>query len=831
MAQLLSIDDMDRLLAAPAPGGAPGRLSVDDMDRMVSGSGNVPRETQRDQPVATSKEGPGMLRSFLAGVNHDGIAAALGLPVDAVTGVLNLALRQFDAPEIKDPVGGSTSMRRLMTTAGVENPDPVTPGERMARRVGQEVGSAAATAGLPFTGAAQRATGGVTRAIAEPARQAIQGGPGSLARYAAAEGAAALGAGAGAALAENQAPGNELASTAAQIAGGMAPGLVMAGGRAIGAAATGGTKDQIAAKAARRLQDATTDRGLAVQNIDDALQRADDIGHGYRPTTGQASSDPGLAGVERGVSRGPAQAMFTERKSAQNTALSEALDALDPTVPTPRRIEGPEPSTGAGRLVERLRAGAKAGAAAPEPDPGPAVRSGQVRSALDRQYQAFRNEARRLYDAVDPEDAVSVPTDRIRAWADQIKADQGTLGGSSQFPEQTVADVLATGDAVGFNQMRRFRERLNAEIRTAVRAGEGGKAEALGNLKAAVDGTFDDMMAAGQGEAVDRLRAANTYYRENAPRFKEGTAAKVLGVKGQGVDPERTAAAFIRPDEAGGGTGAVDLLRALKGERGTAQAYMRSDLAASAFDAQGNFSPARLRKHLADHPMAVAAFFGDPSNMRELATGRDARANMKRLVAVAQGDQGLMDQIKRGFWEQMQAKGKTSAEDFAGNKSFSPAGFQKFVRDNDDLLRVIYRDDPQHLEQIGRIRDALRDQARAETASKVGTGSDTAQNQGAKQLAGKGALLVLDVAVGAPVGHGARIARDAAQAMGLMLGRGEKVERLLIDAMLDPKLARDLLTRAESRRGTIAMERLRNYLAQAAGQRGRVEAIDQGTED
>lgn len=783
---------------------------------------------QPDQPP--TPEPPGAIQSFLAGVNYDGIAQALGLPVDAVTGVLNLAARGVrsipggpDLGQIENPIGGSGSIRDLMTAAGVPNPAPTTPGERLSRRMGQEIGAAAATGGIPFANVTQKA-GSVGRALAEPAREAIANS--RLGRYLGIEGAAATGAGAGGALAQNQAPDSPVAETVGQIAGALVPGTISGASRSASALLQTPMPNQVEARAAAELQSVVTDKGAALDRMTETIPGARKIG--VPLSTAQSTADPGISALDRGMSRGPNQSRWAILKNEQNAAISEALDATEPRGSTLPAIVDPNAPPGA------------AGA-----DPGPAVRSAQVRGAVDKEYEAFRTQARKLYDAVDPDDGVFVRLDRLRDVAQKAANEQGTLGGSAQFPEATVRDVLESGEAVSFNQLRRFRERLNAEIRTANSSQEGGKAAILGQMKSAIDDVLSDVMAGGPslygtrqgvdaGEAVERLRAANSFYRENAPRFKEGTTAKVLGIKGQGVTPEQTGAAYLRPDAAGGATAARDLLSALKGERRVGQQYLSSDIAAAAFDAKGGFNATGMRNWLNARPVAVAAFFGDPKNMMDLITSPGARGNMKRLIAIGEKDPELMQRIRKGFWETMKADVKTTAQDQFRNEIVTKAGLVNFIKENADLLPVVYRDNPEQLGRIYQIRDTMQDIARPEGLSRVGAGSDTELNRGAKKIgASRVAERFLDVAAQtAGVDPTSRsIGRLVAMVGGAakdFLTRRDAVDRMLVDAMIDPELAKALLTRTEGRKSVLAKQYLNTYFRQAAGQQGRIEAVDQG---
>ena len=151
------------------------------------------------------KQGPGAIdyaSQALSGIN-EGIANALGAPVDLLTAGLNLATTGInkvagtDIPQIHDPAGGSGTFKTLLApTIREESADPAL---QMTRRVGQEVGAFA------VPGAAT---------VSKSARPAA-----TLAK----ELTAAVGSGTGAAIAQQVAPDNPLVEFAGQLAGAMTP--------------------------------------------------------------------------------------------------------------------------------------------------------------------------------------------------------------------------------------------------------------------------------------------------------------------------------------------------------------------------------------------------------------------------------------------------------------------------------------------------------------------------------------------------------------------------------------------------------------------------------
>jgi len=136
---------------------------------------------------------------------QSGIANTLGFPVDAVTGAINGVgdLTGMWSP-IQNPVGGSGTFNAMFAPLNESIPEPQTTTERFARRIGEDVGGAAAMAPVGLPMAASR---------------------GMLAPYIAAETASALGSGTAAQTAQEYLPGNAWAEMAASLMGGGVAGL------------------------------------------------------------------------------------------------------------------------------------------------------------------------------------------------------------------------------------------------------------------------------------------------------------------------------------------------------------------------------------------------------------------------------------------------------------------------------------------------------------------------------------------------------------------------------------------------------------------------------
>jgi len=141
---------------------------------------------------------------------NEGLASFAGLPVDAVTGALNLGAKGInyvagtEIPPIENPVGGSTSIRNALDPFITEAAPQSMP-QRYARRIGQEAGfgvpMAATTAALPGVGAMARA---------------------NMPAFMATSGAGDVGSAVAGQTSQEIAPGNAIADIVASLVGGAA---------------------------------------------------------------------------------------------------------------------------------------------------------------------------------------------------------------------------------------------------------------------------------------------------------------------------------------------------------------------------------------------------------------------------------------------------------------------------------------------------------------------------------------------------------------------------------------------------------------------------------
>jgi len=187
------------------PTGQAPQISADQ--RAANIEANAGRQAEIDaMAIPPQNSFIGIAGQFGAG-SQTGIAQALGFPVDAVNSGINWigqATGLWGATE--NPFGGSQSIKSgldaVMGLIADPMPPPATTLERMARRMGEEIGSSAVMAPV---------------AVANQARPLAALG---------AEAVSALGSGTGAAVANEIAPDSAVADIIGALAGGIPAGMV-----------------------------------------------------------------------------------------------------------------------------------------------------------------------------------------------------------------------------------------------------------------------------------------------------------------------------------------------------------------------------------------------------------------------------------------------------------------------------------------------------------------------------------------------------------------------------------------------------------------------------
>lgn len=640
-----------------------------------------------------------------------------------------------------------------------------------------------------------------------------------------------------------------------------------------------GRESNIADLVARNLQASAIDKDAAIAELQQIIRDMDAGGGGgrfspgFQPTTGTASNDPGLIGIERGiVTSAPASAQFRARANQNTRALAGDVRTVTQDVVDAGR---PDAATAAfrsqndailarpqARLSDAEQGKARADievdnelAAFTGPNRGRQLEaSAVIDDAVRQRLNAVTTEKKNLYDAIDPDYSVVVPKQRLQDALGEATRKRSALDNT---PDRIPADLkddlkaaIESDEPLTFGALKDFRPRLSEAIAAARAANRGDVADRLKGIKNAIAAEARALETAG-AEAAARARAANQFYRDTyVPLFKESTgdAFRRAERRGAPIAPSMTGSRFLR-SSAGPSESAAQLRMIIDGASNApqARAAVREHIIADVVDfmqaSDGRIARDRLNAYLsrrqvrevldqfpdvkdeiltfrnnlggkleaqgrfAEDVKARAADLGrsekylkqsatrffidrDPmSAMESVFRSDNPAAAMSELVTRARADRSgaAMDGLRSAFADYLQKniRGKTEV----GNElQILQSQITDFLDNtkNRRALGVIY--DPTEIKTLERVRDQLRLAQRID--QQVTSGSPTASlSQEARR-----AQTFLFSMYGIVRGRGLFMLGRMLQKM---TGADPELvaQRLITDAMLDPKLGLDLLMR------------------------------------
>ncbi|MFG1433192.1 hypothetical protein V5F44_19385 [Xanthobacter sp. V2C-8] len=478
---------------------------ADKPTQAPAGKGNFFDQFDEQQATPSSASGPaseekksGLFNNIAAGLN-EGVYGTLGAPVDAMTWLYNAAAAQARAisgapvRNIEKPIGGSAWMGTAVNRAtdaiaapfgldGVNDPanvEPKGPLERSARAAGQGVGSALAPEAI--VGALGRAgmlTPGAMQAFAP-----VFGDGTSLAWTGRNMGIGAAG-GVGAEQASSAAEeagagpwGQMAAGLAGGLVGGIGGDLASSGaGAAVRGAGRAGQAGMDYFAPTQASQERVAGRMLRKAASDpDAVAAMDtstvDILPGSAPTTFQATGDMGLGGLERVVATRNPEA-FQQRRADQNAARLGALDSLAPeghaeALPRALRGEAQAADAAAGQDIDAATARATQEARALGGDLPPEASGAVMRQRVLDADSVARERERGLWQAVDPDGTLTIPTGDTIGMARQIVDEMPRLAQPMGGSEAAIFDAVRAldGQPLPFRELHALRSRVSEAMR------------------------------------------------------------------------------------------------------------------------------------------------------------------------------------------------------------------------------------------------------------------------------------------------------------------------------------------------------------------------------
>lgn len=453
----------------------------------------------------------GVANNFMAGVN-EAIADAAGAPVDIVNWAahhnpvsmaVNAAGRAFglgdvdsteavaEAHQPKQPFGGSQSIKSAMGLIDA-NPDNVV-ANSMPERLARSAGAGAAMVAAPEF--ASRQASHLASSLYRAGKGAITG--------------AASGVGSEGAREVAPEPLKPVASLVGGLGAGMLPGALgataKAGARQIGVMSQASAENA----AARRIASAATDLPAARN----ALGATEELVPGSKPTTFEATGDPGIGGVSREMER-KYPAHFAQREAEQDAARLEHVrglerdgnpgDLSDYLRRTMQDLDNMHQQAVATATRRAQSAADRLGGDATPEEYGATLR-GHAQEAAD----AVRAQERGLWQAIDPHGNLTVHAAPLKTAVNDIFGSVGRSARPLSSDERALHDAVGHyGETVPFRDVADLRTWVNDALRHELRTGGNTQAYARlarlrGAIEDAITSTAENQSALEQGSRVD----------------------------------------------------------------------------------------------------------------------------------------------------------------------------------------------------------------------------------------------------------------------------------------------------------------------------------------
>lgn len=815
------------------------------------------------------------MEEFNTGLLHEGIAEIVGAPVDAVGQAIarfgeDTGIDPLEAA--RDPIGGSESLKRFFTWLGFEERQATDATGKIIQAAGRETGF-----GLPLTGAAgaasrlMRGASQVSRAqparraaqevVTEPLRQAPARAVASDTAAAAATGAGAEGARhlfRGESEGVQQGIGLGTGLTAGTLAGSaarMAGDLPESARRATGAlrvAARGIPQEDVAEfggrRAAERLRGEAADPDAARAEMGRTREEAPDV----QPTAAQSSGDPGLIGLERQLAaQDPA---FNQRLRQLQTDNNQAVRRLmEPVRPggDPRAVSeeiNARVESALGSLRTRLREAQDRLAPRTETDMAAGEASAAAKAHLESAEREFQNQARQLFEAVDPEGAASFSTARLKQAAQRLRAQRPRTEASEDTPSDLIDAILKPAKQGGlrsqepFRELRSLRSRVLQEIRTEQSAASPNRnrLRKLHQLRDASQATLDDIANSEQfPDVAQRYEQARRFFAEGAELFREGYVSKALRQGSGEVPGSEFLARVLRS-----GRGRKESLRQISEAYGSNEAaveavrqYAVRSVAEDAADDAGQLVGKRVKAWIDKRDEALNAFPTVKAELRDIEglqqridalrgreqrvstltrrsplrefMGRPPRQAMRRVLnsmkpekeaaeirALVRKNPDAESGLRRALWDEMMYRSSDSGEDLLRSPLLAPHAMEDFIGLHEQAFKAVgySADDLDTLRKAARQFDVVRRTSIPEA------GAGRGRQQAPPGLLGTGFTLNQLLSRFYGVQRGVVSGRFIAGEVGSRIVNNmlnelseEQMEAALKEALVNPQLARDMM--------------------------------------
>lgn len=805
---------------------------------------------------------PGSVGRLQAGLIERGLTA-LGAPdpvADAVSSITSLTQYLPTGEDMQ--AGGDFVNETIADAAGVAPPraEPDNVAERFANRVGEEVGAAAVpTAGVLGRANTLRRTFGdeaprVARESGPISRMFVEPATVNPGRFVGNETTMAVGAGMGAATANEMFPGSAVADVGGAIAGAGLTGLGGMFGRGVGETASalfrrqGYVDDVVRDAVVDRLSESAglqtaigeqPDTTSLVRTIENG-PRISNVVPGVQETLADRTRNSGLAALEYSRQSGPNSGLFAQRRNDNAGAMDTAISRLEPGG-NPAALRDEVALERARRLTDAEIAAVTAGEDAERvvgplrPTTTPTERGNTVRSALEEARERTRESTRGAYERVGLEGNTINPSEFV-AHLEQ------TVSGLSQaqqslLPEPLIDRIRGLGETGGLNEATGLRT-VVLELAREAGAKPGGREEArvLGLLERSIDDFIGQNVTPEQRSALDTARTARF---NEAERFdRQGDPVNRALQRYPGGQPkmadERVAKSFKQPQAMDRLFAEADtpetrsaireevLSRLDSGRAENIEQFLGSnaeqvrrfpgldDELRRAAEARKTEAAATTARDEAQRTLGTDERRGTSTvgryldygptetdrAVQEVLRSRDPVAAADELLTFVNDDPQAVRGAQQALWDQMKARSQTrgrTTRDIEGQQQWSPVSLKQWLDDptNRAVADRLYRDNPKHIENLRIIAEALQGLG-ASNAGKVPNNSGTAQSilPSAETAASR-----LFAYQRGQVGAGWLISSLAAMVgrRAVRGARSDAIERMLDEVLLEPDAAALLL--------------------------------------
>lgn len=427
-----------------------------------------------------------------------------------------------------------------------------------------------------------------------------------------------------------------------------------------------------------------------------------------------------------------------------------------------------------------------------------------------------------------------------------------STGAGDDENAQLIASVFGPDEAaeaapVNLAEVTTLRSSLTDQVRAARTAGQPDRARILEQYVGAIDGFLQRSTPQQTSEALENARRVSFDLNERFTRPGDPVAEATRRVEGRPRLPDsEVAGRFIKSDQ-GQASNLDRLLTEAQGAEDVRPALR--DQILSDVQARGLLErPDQLREYLGQYGHVFTRFpelrdeLGTAAGLRQEVQGalgtlddvqrrlgtrngstvarylsfgderaRDAMASVvnarepgkaaDELLSFVGDDAQAVDGARAAFWDLMEGSSRSRGEttrNLSGDQPWRPQALHRFIHapKNRAVLERLYRDQPEQLQRIDQIAEALRT-VDARTTSKAPNSSGTPQAiSGNSVLPSTETLGAYGFAyrrgqVGLPF-IGLRLVSTMAR-RAILRGRGQQFQELLDEALLNPEVAAMLL--------------------------------------